>query len=156
MGQLKYHGNGYTQRKLTDHKTNQPGLPANHQNWNNNIESNEKHLSGPENNMVHGFHFFQWSGMDLLRKILGIIHQEHEQRSEAIQGKHVHALVFVHGFPWLGRALAHEWHVVDVIVNTVNIGIGMVNDIVFQFPHESIASKKIMGKSENIIDPSLC
>jgi hypothetical protein len=60
----------------------------------------------------------------------------------------------VHGLPGLGSALTHERHVVDIVIDTVNIGISMMNNIVFQFPEKCVAAKEIMCQSEDLIDPS--
>jgi hypothetical protein len=91
--------------------------------------------------------------VDFPAEILQIVHAEHEDGCESVQGKHVDRLIAVHGLPWLGAAFAHEGHVVDVIVNPIDIGVCMVNDIMFQFPECGIAPEEIVCKSENFVDP---
>ena len=45
--------------------------------------------------------------------------------------------------PFLGHALAHNWAFCDIVINSINISISMVNDIVFEFPDKSITAKSV-------------
>ena len=49
-------------------------------------------------------------------------------------------LVLVYPFPLLRRALAEQFALCNVIIHTLNIGISMVEYIVFLFPEKSIAA----------------
>ena len=55
--------------------------------------------------------------------------------------------------PGLGAAHPDKRAFGDIVVDAVDVGIGMVNDIVFLFPDEIIAAKRIERKSKELVDP---
>ena len=52
-----------------------------------------------------------------------------------------------------GFRKALKWFCIKVIIHAVNIGIGMVYDVVFHLPHKSIGSKKVERQSRKCIYP---
>ena len=56
--------------------------------------------------------------------------------------------------PFLRGTLAKKGAVGNIIVHTIDIGIGMVNDIVFELPDEGVAAQCIERKPHQVIDPA--
>lgn len=55
--------------------------------------------------------------------------------------------------PFLTFAVTHEGTLGDVIVETIYIRIGMMDDIMFEFPDKGIASQRIKRKPHQPVDP---
>ena len=50
-------------------------------------------------------------------------------------------------------AHAHPGLNIDVVIDTVDIGKSMMDDIVFLVPHKTVPTQDIQGKSSEVIDP---
>ena len=59
----------------------------------------------------------------------------------------------MHCQPWLCAAHSKPGLNVNIVVNTINICVCMVNDIVFYVPHEAASAQYIQGKSSDIVHP---
>ena len=57
------------------------------------------------------------------------------------------------GHPYLRAAHTDKRAFGNVVVNAVDIRVGMVNNIVFLFPDETISAKGVQRKAECSIDP---
>lgn len=57
----------------------------------------------------------------------------------------------MHGFVRLREAMAKNWRFCNVIIYAIYVCVGVVNDIVFLFPNESVRAQCIHGEAHNII-----
>src|SRR5215831_16012098 len=62
-------------------------------------------------------------------------------------------LVSVYRHPLLCGALTQKNALCNIIINAIDVSIGMMNDIVFLLPEESITTHCVKRKSEQIIYP---
>jgi hypothetical protein len=56
-------------------------------------------------------------------------------------------------YPFLRFTVSHHRALGDIIINAVNIRVSMMNDIVFEFPDESISPEHVQTEPHQIIDP---
>lgn len=154
MGQLEYDGQGDTHHNVHAHESDKPGHPAHHECGDEDIEQYVQYLADPEDEMLSPIHFLQGCVYDLSFEVfVEIEHQHPGQGGNGVYGQHVNVLEAVCRHPFLGGAHAHEGAFIDVVIHTVYIGVGVVDDIVFEFPDEGIATEGVEGEAHDVVDP---
>src|SRR5689334_10622832 len=104
-----------------------PGLPAHSQNGYNNIKKQVEHLACPEDQMVVGRHPGKGRTDYFLSKILLKILEEYpNHRAERIQKRRIKMLQAMGWHPALRAAHTDKGAFGNVIVDTIDICIGMV------------------------------
>ena len=61
-------------------------------------------------------------------------------------------LVFVHFQSFLIAAHTHEWLDIDIVIHSIHIGIGMVNDIVFVMPDKAVSAQNAKRQCGHLVD----
>ena len=104
--------------------------------------------------MIGQGHFFELHGTYPAFEILLVIEQENpENVQQRIKEPEIKMLVFMKRIPFLGLAHAHPGLDVNIIINSVHVGVGMMDHIVLHIPHETVPAKYVQGKSGQVIDP---
>ena len=85
--------------------------------------------------MIFQRHFPGWSSINSMGEVFGKIHDEQpKQRSKAIYKIDVQMLITMCRHPLLWFTLADNGALGNIIIYTINIGISMMDDIMFLFP----------------------
>src|SRR4051794_18281521 len=111
-------------------------------------------LETPEYEMVRKGHFLQGHVTHLAFEIFCIIQQKYPKKiKNAIEEPKVKMLVLMKTIFLLCFAHPHPGLNVNIIIDPIHIGVGMVNDIMLHIPHKAVAAQYIQGKSRQAIDP---
>ena len=104
--------------------------------------------------MLSPVHFLQRCVYDLSFEVFVEVEQQYPcQGGDSVYRQHVNVLKAVCRHPFLGGAHAHEGTSIDIVIHTIDIGVGMVDDIVFEFPDKGVAAEGIEGEAHDVVDP---
>jgi hypothetical protein len=96
----------------------------------------------------------QFRGYDLSGKIFHIVREKQPKNgAQRIYGEHVNMLEAMHPFPGLAFTMAKQRTLGDVIINSIDVRISVVKDVVLHLPNGRIAAECIHGQAEDVIDP---
>jgi len=100
------------------------------------------------------FHVVDGGVVDSPGKIFTEVEHKHPGKgTNRVQKEHVNMLKTMQGPPGLCAAHPEQRTVGQIIVHTVDIGVGVVNNIVFDLPEKGIAAKRIHGEAHQLINP---
>ncbi len=92
--------------------------------------------------------------VDSFSKIPGKIRSQGPgQRTYPIKHKHIDELEAMDGHPFLCAALPQQPAVGNIIVDLVNVCIGVMDDIVFDLPNKGVTSQRIHRQAHYIVNP---
>ncbi len=94
--------------------------------------------------MVRQIHFFQRRRSDPFQKIFFVVgNKDPPQIKQGISKPKIKMLVAVNFIILLCFAESQKRFCFDIVIDSVNIRIGMVNDIMLGSPHEIISTQEI-------------
>ena len=100
---------------------------------------------------VHGL---ETDGTNLTAKILLVVHGKNPRRVEhAVQNPKVEVLETVQGVLGLVGGHAHPRLDVDIVVVTLDIGVGVVNKVMLGVPHIGTATHHTQRVGRHAVDP---
>ena len=104
--------------------------------------------------MIGRRHWFQRNRTYSLQEVFFIVsNKDPVQVKQRIGKPEIKMLVFVDLVKLLRVTKSKKWFRVDIIIQAVNIGIGVVDHIVFCFPHKNVRTKKIERQCSKVVDP---
>lgn len=154
MRQLKNDGHHKPHGDVNNQKANKPRQPANKIDRYQNVEKAVKNFAEPEDDVFFSFDVVDGCIVNSPREIFTEVEHKHPCKgAHRVQKKHVNVLKAVHGSPGLCAAHPQQRTVGQIIVHTVDVGVGMVNHIVLDLPEKSVSAKCIHGQSHEFIHP---
>ena len=83
-----------------------------------------------------------------LGKVFGKIHHHHPcKRRNRVNQHHINMLETMCRYPFLRGTLSHDRAFRNIIIDSIYVGIGMMNNIMFELPDKCITSQGIQGKA---------
>src|SRR5437899_1463302 len=135
MRQLENNTDQQTCNNSRNKKANHPGSYSHNIYRKCNKYESMYHFKNPEVEMIHETHFLQRHFSYAFSEILVVIKYENpEYIQHGVKGPKINVLVFMHLQSFLIAAHAHKRLNVDIIINTIDISIRMMNNIMFIMP----------------------
>src|SRR6516164_8664735 len=127
MCKLEYDAENKSGHNPNYKKTHEPIQPSHQHNRQYDKQGVVNQLECPKYQVIIQLHFLQWHGAYFPLEIFLVIQYENQQEIKMLElMQPVSFLRITHSKPGLN---------IDVIVNSVNVSVRMVNDIVFHIPH---------------------
>src|SRR5258706_10532505 len=118
-------------------KTDCPWSPANKVYRNSNITNHIQYFTQPKDDMFFRIHLLQGSSMYFPAKIFIEIHYKYPGKGRnRIYQYDVNMLKPVSRYPFLSRTVSHYRALRNIIIHPIYIRVGMMNNIMLEFPDE--------------------